>query len=151
VAIRRSSQPISILGRATRLMIALPLLTGLGSLMEYSQFSYIRDRLNSIPMMWDQQENYRHNGFLAALTDNVPMGNVSGAHGYHADRAGNSANDGSAFAVNKTERPDVIMIMSESLWDPTRLKNVSSSKDPMPTVRKMSSGNVFSPEFGGMK
>ncbi len=42
------------------------------------------------------------------------------------------------------------MLMSESLWDPTRLENVNLSADPMPTIRAKQSGNVFSPEFGGM-
>jgi phosphoglycerol transferase MdoB-like AlkP superfamily enzyme len=42
------------------------------------------------------------------------------------------------------------MVMSESLWDPTRLNNAALSPDPMPTMRANSSGNLFSPEFGGM-
>lgn len=150
VWLRRHTAPISIAARLARLAIAVPLLTGLGSLMEYSQFSYIRDRLNIIPMMWDQQENYRHNGFLAAFTFNIPMANVSAPHGYSADTIANISNDGSAFAVSKSQRPDVIMIMSESFWDAKRLENVNFSKDPIEFIRSMQSGNVFSPEFGGM-
>lgn len=150
IAIRRRSQPIHWIGRLTRLTVAMPLLLGLGSLMEYSQFSYIRDRLNVIPMMWDQQENYRHNGFLMAFAFNVPMANVSAPHGYSENTLADIQADGSAFAVTKSTRPDVIMIMSESLWDPKRLDNVTFNKDPMANIRKLESGNVFSPEFGGM-
>ena len=48
------------------------------------------------------------------------------------------------------EKPDVIMVMSESFWDPTLLPNTKLTPDPIPTVRKTRSGSMFSPEFGGM-
>ena len=34
-------------------------------------------------------------------------------------------------------KPNIIMIMSESFFDPTRIKGVTYSQDPMPTVRKL--------------
>ena len=34
-------------------------------------------------------------------------------------------------------KPNIIMIMSESFFDPTRIKNVTFSQDPIPTVREM--------------
>ena len=136
--------------RVLRLMLAIPLLAGIGSLMDYSQNSWLRDRLNIIPMMWDQKENYRQNGFLMALAFNIPMAKVSAPAGYSENTILDIVSDGSAHAVNHSTFPDVIMIMSESLWDPTRLPNVSLSRDPMPTIRSRQSGHVFSPEFGGM-
>lgn len=147
---RRHTPAVMLKARLWRLALAIPLLAGLGSLMDYSQFSWLRDRLNIIPMMWDQKENYRHNGFLLAFAFNIPMANVSAPVGYSENTIADIASDGSAFAVNHSRRPDVIMIMSESLWDPTRLSNVSLSKDPMPSIRSRQSGHVFSPEFGGM-
>ncbi|MES5096850.1 LTA synthase family protein [Agrobacterium sp. BA1120] len=147
----RSHTPVMpFKARIWRLTLAVPLLAGLGSLMEYSHHSWVRDRLNIIPMMWDQKENYRHNGFLMAFAFNIPMANVTAPAGYGENTIADIASDGSAFAVNHSTRPDVIMIMSESLWDPTRLSNVSFSQDPMPTIRSRQSGHVFSPEFGGM-
>ncbi|MGP4689728.1 LTA synthase family protein [Agrobacterium cavarae] len=136
--------------RMWRLALAVPLFVGFGSMMEYSSYSWIRDRLNIIPMMWDQKENYRHNGFIMAFAFNIPMAKVTAPYGYGEATIADIASDSSAFAVNHSKRPDVIMIMSESLWDPTRLKNVTLSKDPMPSIRAMQSGHVFSPEFGGM-
>ncbi|WP_409558837.1 LTA synthase family protein [Agrobacterium sp.] len=148
--IYKASPSLSRTGRIWRLALAVPVLAGLGSLMEYSQYSWIRDRLNIIPMMWDQKENYRHNGFVMAFTFNIPMANVSAPDAYNANNIADIYADGSAFAVNNSKRPDVIVIMSESLWDPRRLSNVSLTPDPMPTLRATQSGNVFSPEFGGM-
>ena len=147
---RNHTPAMALKSRLWRLVFAVPLLTGLGSWMEYSQHSWMRDRLNIIPMMWDQKENYRHNGFLMALAFNIPMAHVAAPAGYNENTIADIASDGSAFAVNHSKRPDVIMIMSESLWDPTRLQNISLSRDPMPTIRSRQSGHVFSPEFGGM-
>ncbi len=148
--VRQCTPVLSMRARLVRLALAAPLLTGLASLMEYSDNSWVRDRLNIIPMMWDQKENYRHNGFLMAFAFNIPMANVSAPAGYGENTIADIASDGSAFAVNHSQWPDVIMIMSESLWDPTRLSNVSLSRDPMPNIRSRQSGHIFSPEFGGM-
>ncbi|KQR35248.1 cation tolerance protein CutA [Rhizobium sp. Leaf155] len=136
--------------RMWRLALAVALFVGFGSMMEYSSYSWIRDRLNIIPMMWDQKENYRHNGFIMAFAFNIPMAKVTAPYGYGEATIADIPSDSSAFAVNHSKRPDVIMIMSESLWDPTRLENITLSKDPMPRIRAMQSGHVFSPEFGGM-
>ena len=147
---RRAMPVMSFKARIWRLALAVPLFVSFGSMMEYSSYSWIRDRLNIIPMMWDQKENYRHNGFLMAFAFNIPMAKVTAPYGYGEATIADIASDSSAFAVNHSKRPDVIMIMSESLWDPTRLENVALSKDPMPRIRAMQSGHVFSPEFGGM-
>ncbi len=147
---RRAMPVMSFKARIWRLALAVPLFVSFGSMMEYSSYSWIRDRLNIIPMMWDQKENYRHNGFLMAFAFNIPMAKVTAPYGYGEATIADIASDSSAFAVNHSKRPDVIMIMSESLWDPTRLDNVTLSKDPMPRIRAMQSGHVFSPEFGGM-
>ncbi|WP_421397653.1 LTA synthase family protein [Agrobacterium fabrum] len=147
---RRHSPGLSWRERAAGLVLALPLLAGLASLMDYSHYSWVRDRLNIIPMMWDQQENYRHNGFLMAFAFNIPMANVAAPEGYGDNSIADLTSKSASFAANKGDYPDVIMLMSESLWDPTRLENVELSADPMPTIRTKQSGNVFSPEFGGM-
>ncbi|UXS01482.1 LTA synthase family protein [Agrobacterium tumefaciens] len=150
ISVRKHAPSLRWRERVLSLALALPLLAGLGSLMEYSHYSWMRDRLNIIPMMWDQKENYRHNGFLMAFAFNIPMANVSAPDGYSENTIAELMPDSSAFAANKSDYPDVIMLMSESLWDPTRLKNVELSADPMPAIRAKQSGNVFSPEFGGM-
>jgi phosphoglycerol transferase MdoB-like AlkP superfamily enzyme len=148
--LRQHTPAIRMRARVLRLLVAVPLLAGLGSLMEYSQYSWVRDRLNIIPVMWDQKENYRQNGFVMAFAFNIPMANVMAPAIYGENTIADIASDGSAFAVNKSKRPDIIFLMSESLWDPTRLDNVALNPDPMPTIRAKQSGHVFSPEFGGM-
>ncbi|OKP71394.1 cation tolerance protein CutA [Ensifer adhaerens] len=136
--------------RVARLAFALPLLVAFWNIMDYNQFSWIRDRLKVIPIMWDQTENYKHNGFALAFAINLPMANVSAPAGYMADAIDRIPVKPLPAGTSHRGKPDVIVLMSESFWDPTRLPNVKLSPDPMPTIREMQSGNVFSPEFGGM-
>jgi phosphoglycerol transferase MdoB-like AlkP superfamily enzyme len=50
-------------------------------------------------------------------------------------------------------RPNVIVVLSESLWDPTKLPNVTFSQDPLPFLhglqQRFPSGYMLTPEFGG--
>ncbi|HTO32520.1 MAG TPA: LTA synthase family protein [Pararhizobium sp.] len=136
--------------RMARLAVALPLLGSFYHIMDYNNFSWMRDRLQVIPIMWDQTENYRHNGFLMAFALNLPMANVTAPAGYMSDAIDTIPVKPVPAGTTHRGKPDVIVLMSESFWDPTRLPNIKLSPDPMPTIRAMQSGNVFSPEFGGM-
>lgn len=182
---RRRFPVLPMRHRAVRLVIALPVLGLLGLLMDYSGDSRVRDRFRISPMMWNQKENYSHNGFTLAFALNLPMAKLSAPAGYseetiHALASGSgpapsspesadSATAGygqpppaaaassavpvSAVATPATvpaEPPDIIIVMNESFWDSTRLPGVTLEPDPVPTVRSLLSGHVFSPEFGGM-
>ncbi len=147
---RRRTAPLPLNARLMRLALALPALAFFVSIMDYSTFSWSRDRLQIIPMMWDQKENYAFNGFALAFTMNVPMANVPAPAGYSADAVDRIAGGPAIAADVPTEKPDIIIVMSESFWDPTRLPNVRINPDPIPTTRSHLSGHVFSPEFGGM-
>ena len=141
---------LSSRARLLRLLVVLPFLVGFTPIMSPSDTTWLRDRLGIIPMMWDQTANYRHNGFLLAFGMNVPMSKVFSPPGYSAQVIDGIPVDPAAFTVAKKPAPDVIVIMSESLWDPTRLPGATFQTDPMPTIRSMQAGHVFSPEFGGM-
>lgn len=141
---------LNLPARGIRLAVAFPLLAGFVSLMDPMAFSAFRDRLNIVPMMWDQKENYRHNGFLIAFAFNVPMANVAAPAGYSNVAITDIQTDRLPASFFSGRQADVIVVMSESLWDPTRMNSVGFSADPMPTIRASQSGQVFSPEFGGM-
>ncbi|MBP1850974.1 LTA synthase family protein [Rhizobium halophytocola] len=147
---RRHLSKLTVRGRIVRIALALPILIAAVPFLDYTRFYVLRDRLNMIPMMWDQQANYRHNGFLVAFAFNVPMAKVAAPAGYNANAMQAMTPGDTGFGYYPTSRPDIIMVMSESLWDPTRLDGVTFSRDPMPTVRANRSGNIVSPEFGGM-
>lgn len=154
--------------RLIRILLALPaLMIVVAELMDSSRYSTVRDRLRVAPMMWDQKENYSHNGFPLAFTLNLPMAQLKTPAGYSKeainkiiDRVSVTEEDDDkprgfwawlGFGRGKRkEHPDIIMVMNESFWDASRLPGVSFKPDPIPTVRAAQSGHVFSPEFGGM-
>jgi phosphoglycerol transferase MdoB-like AlkP superfamily enzyme len=98
--------------------------------------------------MWDQKENYTFNGFTLAFALNLPMANVPTPAAYSARAIGDIP--GFPAASVPADKPDIIIVMSESFWDPTQLPGVTITPDPIPTVRATRSGSMFSPEFGGM-
>ncbi|WP_110031152.1 LTA synthase family protein [Hoeflea marina] len=147
---RRHLPTLSTTSKLVRLAVTLPLIAGFLSLMGTNGSSYVRDRLNIIPMMWDQTENYRHNGFLLAFAINLPMANISVPQDYGAEAIAGITPDAMPAGLLAGRDADVIIVMSESLWDPTRLSKTTLSPDPMPTIRANQSGHMFSPEFGGM-
>lgn len=146
---RRRTPALRYKARLARLTVAIPLLAFFVSIMDYATFSWTRDRLQIIPMMWDQKENYNSNGFALAFALNVPMAHV-GAPGGYSDKAIAAIARPSAGATVPEQKPDIIMVMSESFWDPTILPGVSIKPDPVATVRQIRSGSMLSPEFGGM-
>jgi len=146
---RRRAPALSHKGRLARLTLAVPLLAFFVSIMDYATFSWTRDRLQIIPMMWDQKENYASNGFALAFALNVPMAHVTAPAGY-SDKAIEAIQKPDVTASLPDEKPDIIIVMSESFWDPAILPDVTITPDPIPTVRSLRSGDVFSPEFGGM-
>ncbi|TIS73264.1 MAG: hypothetical protein E5W99_25970, partial [Mesorhizobium sp.] len=115
-------------GRLARLTLAVPLLAFFVSIMDYATFSWTRDRLQIIPIMWDQKENYASNGFALAFALNVPMAHVSAPPGYSEKTMDAIARPGVAASV-PDQKPDIIVVMSESFWDPTELPGVSIKPD----------------------
>ncbi|MBN9056048.1 MAG: hypothetical protein J0H80_20270, partial [Rhizobiales bacterium] len=108
----RRKKPLAWRGRLLRLVVALPVLASFASMMDYSTFSWMRDRLRIVPMMWDQKENYSHNGFAAAFILNVPMADVAKPKGY-SKKAIQSIAAGPAVSV-PADAPDIIIVMNES-------------------------------------
>lgn len=146
---RRKFPRLSAGNRLIRLVVAVPALTFFASIMDYATFSWTRDRLQIYPMMWDQKENYAHNGFALAFALNLPMAKVAAPAGYSAAAIA-AAPQPSAAASVPAERPDIVVVMSESFWDPSRLPATTITPDPIANTRRLQSGYVFSPEFGGM-
>jgi phosphoglycerol transferase MdoB-like AlkP superfamily enzyme len=146
---RRRFPPIRWRMRGARLALVLPALAFFVSIMDFATFSWTRDRLQIIPMMWDQKENYASNGFAIAFALNVPMAKVQAPPSYE-DAVLDEIRPGPTGISMPEDRPDIIVVMSESFWDPTLLPNTTITPDPMPHVRAVRSGSMFSPEFGGM-
>ena len=149
---RRRFPALPMKSRALRLLLTVPALAFFVSIMDYATFSWARDRMYILPMMWDQKENYHHNGFALAFALNVPMANVMAPKGYSAEAIEQIMPSSGAPAAGTaaSEKPDIIIVMNESFWDSTRLPGIEITPDPLANTRTVQSGHVFSPEFGGM-
>lgn len=146
----RRAASLSQKERLGRLSLCLPLAALFATQMDPTQYSFLREKLGIIPIVWDQNENYSHNGFVIAFALNLPMADVKSPAGYGPNVIDAIPARNYGYLSGPRQKPDVIMLMSESLWDPTRLSTVTFTPDPMPTIRARQAGNVFSPEFGGM-
>lgn len=93
----------------------------------------------------NQSDHYDKNGFLLAFGFNLNSALVEPARIAELDFK--QRVDGNAGAARPL--PDIVVWMSESFWDPSRLPNVAISPDPMPTVRRHQVGTVFSPQWAG--
>jgi phosphoglycerol transferase MdoB-like AlkP superfamily enzyme len=105
---------------------------------------------------WNQIENYQINGFLIGFISNFQNETYKKPEGYTKKNVQEIAwkymNSSENLPSQTGTPPNIIYLMSESFWDPTRL-DVELSQDPMPHLRGLmdghSSGNILSPVFGG--
>ena len=147
---RRRFAPMRMRMRIARLAVVLPAMAFFVSIMDFATFSWTRDRLQIIPIMWDQKENYASNGFAIAFALNVPMATVKAPPSYEDKVLDAITASGVNRVAMPAEKPDIIVVMSESFWDPTLLPSTTITPDPLTNVRAVRSGSMFSPEFGGM-
>lgn len=103
-----------------------------------------------------QTSNYSANGFIGAFTVNTLSAGVTKPEHYSEKSVSDilslyedtEADDG-------FDNPDIILILSESFWDPTLLPNVEFSKDPMANFREIASrdgavsGKFYTTGLGG--
>lgn len=103
----------------------------------------------------DQTKNYTENGFITAFVLNFSSLNMAAPENYNEKYLEQafapyqpSADSGKDF-----QNPDIIVVLSESFWDPTVLNGVTYSDDPIKNYRRIAenhpSGKMVSCTFGG--
>ncbi len=133
----------------------------------YSFFNYPKTYVNALAeksdvkiVRWNQPSNYRDNGMVFGFLSNLHVDAFDKPAGYSkkavqeiANRIQDQASEKQPVKKGDVKNPNIVFIMSEAFWDPTKLENVTYSKDPLPVTRelmkKYSSGSVLSPTFGG--
>lgn len=103
---------------------------------------------------WVQTENYRINGLLLAFVFNLNSAVIQKPSNYGAESVRVAATrEPRLTPVNPSAPAAVIVVMSESFFDPTQLPGVSFREDPVPNLHRLqleaSSGALYSPVFGG--
>ncbi|EJR49799.1 hypothetical protein IIM_03673 [Bacillus cereus VD107] len=110
-------------------------------------------------VLWNQNENYASNGFVLGFISNLDTTVMEKPKDYSKENMLQIAKDikkqyGSNIGAQKQkEKPNIIFLMSESFWDPTKLANLSFSEDPLPNlhhyIESFPGGQTISPAFGG--
>lgn len=102
---------------------------------------------------FDQNRNYKTNGFFVTFLLNMQSAIVLPPSGYNEKNINEIIENLESRPVpagsSLTEKPNVIVIMSESFWDPTTIPSLEFAEDPMPTVRKHQNGSILTSTFGG--
>jgi phosphoglycerol transferase MdoB-like AlkP superfamily enzyme len=114
----------------------------------------MKNEFNIFNVTWDQGQNYKLNGFLLSTAFNLKLAFVPQPADYNADTMNTLIQSVPRRTnIDPKVKPNIIVVLSESLWDPTLLPKVTFAKDPLPTLRELmknySSGLMLSPQFGG--
>ncbi|MDF2670860.1 MAG: sulfatase [Paenibacillus sp.] len=118
----------------------------------------VAERLGIPDINWNPSQNYDVNGAMLAFAMNVKKTIIAKPSGYDQNQidtiaAGLASPTTEGRNVQGEAKPNVIFIMSESLWDPTLLPDISFSEDPLSTLRELQqtavSSTLLSPQFGG--
>ncbi|WNS45731.1 LTA synthase family protein [Paenibacillus sp. MMS20-IR301] len=109
-------------------------------------------------IFWNQKVNYTQNGFLFAFAGNLRQNLLEKPEGYSREAVEAAAAkyaalpDSQATAI-PAEQPNILFMMDEAFFDPTRLPGYMFSEDPLAFIHgednKTPSGFLLSPEFGG--
>jgi phosphoglycerol transferase MdoB-like AlkP superfamily enzyme len=115
-------------------------------------------KMGAVDYHWDQKQNYLENGFMLAFLDNIGAKIETEPADYNQATMNNiikkyENTTASAASQNTQEQPNIVFVMDESLFDPTRLTNMTFSEDPMQNFHGFKdtygTGYSLSPVFGG--
>lgn len=102
---------------------------------------------------WDQSLNYEQNGMMVGLLLSAQWMEVQEPGQYTQGRIESIAIPPETGEGGASRAPNIIMVMSEAFWDPTRMNQVGFSRDPLPFFHQLSreatSGRLLVPVYGG--
>ena len=103
-----------------------------------------------------QYSNYRENGFVGAFAINIAAFSIQKPEGYSDAVFESELNKYAKFLPSDDfNKPDIIVILSESFWDPRLLPESMISPDPFKNFDEISrrenahSGGLIVPAYGG--
>lgn len=109
---------------------------------------------------WSQKTNYRSNGFVGGFLFNMPIEAMAKPRGYDeptmsgiAARYEALADEVNAGRTGSLDDVNVVLVLSESFTDPTRLDGFELERDPIPRTRALmdgtTSGTMLAQMYGG--
>ncbi|MFL6060303.1 MAG: LTA synthase family protein [Marmoricola sp.] len=109
---------------------------------------------------WNQETNYQAHGFLGGFLYNMPTTAMKEPEGYSPETMAALTQKYTRVAdqINRTrtgslDHTNVVVVLSESMSDPTNLKGFQLAQDPIPRIRNLmsrtTSGTMMTQLYGG--
>lgn len=129
----------------------------LSALLLFSVYTYFGPIKNVFALQlinYSQEMNYSQNGMILGFILEAENLKVSAPAGYQQAAIKKIVqNNKASYTVNSNIKPNIIFIMSEAFWDPTLMKNITFSQDPIPFFHSLqksqTSGTMLSAVYGG--
>ncbi|QJC52374.1 sulfatase-like hydrolase/transferase [Paenibacillus albicereus] len=145
---------------ALRVALAAASITAVALFVQTAGGKYpaLLDKLSYQNIFWDQKANYRYNGFVLAFASNLNQALLDEPEGYGREAVEDIAKRYGSLpdappSASPSEPPNIVFVMNEAFFDPTRMTKYSLAEDPVPFVhgaqQTRPAGYVLSPEFGG--
>lgn len=104
-------------------------------------------------VFWDQSITYQRNGLQVGFLSTLQLIRIDPPEGYSEQRMNQVVQQLESATPLSEKNPNMIIVMNEAFWDPTRLPNLKFSEDPLPFFRQLqknsTSGELLVPVFGG--
>lgn len=100
---------------------------------------------------WDQYQNCRDNGMLLCFVYDFQFFHHTPPTNYNQASIDHIYQSIQQSTTNNQEgiKPNIILILSEALWDSTQLPQAQLSIDPISNIKADIKGGLISPTFGG--
>lgn len=127
----------------------------------YTAPSSVLSALGVTDLRWDQNANYLDNGFAVAASSSIKTNKMKKLSDYSHDSIdklisgfSEKAEKSKEVTLNNNTKPtNIIILLSESLWDPKNAGKLQLSKDPLSYYHHLSekypSGSMMTSQFGG--
>lgn len=126
---------VDYLINAVIFILCISLLTGLSY--ESRRRANFFSKNSILNYFWNQRENVINNGQILTFTMNISNIIVSKPPNYNPSTIEKVKKEVAAFEVEGEEKPDIVVIMSESFSDPLKIEGLTFTKDPLQNFRKI--------------
>ncbi|EGW38685.1 sulfatase family protein [Desulfosporosinus sp. OT] len=120
----------------------------------YNFFGPIQSAFSIQLINYSQALNYDQNGMILGFLLDAKNQKVNKPADYQSETINQIVQSNKAtYSTNSDFKPNIIFVMSEAFWDPTLMKNVTFSEDPIPFFhllqKSQTSGTMLSAVYGG--
>lgn len=115
-------------------------------------FTFINTNISKNISLDDEDINVEKNGFIFFFVSNIKATKRSLSFEYIANNIKEPNEDKTNYSNNRI-KPNIVVIMNEAFWSPSKMKGIQFSKSPTLNINKLKENSIYgdleSPTFGG--